>query len=127
MLRVNVLGSLAVCKAVLPIMRRQRSGHIINIGSLGARQPKAGLAAYCASKAALAAMAGALRKESERIGVRVSTVAPGPVDTRMHGAANPNAAKMIRPNDVAEAVAFLLRLSPTALVPELSIHTAEEF
>jgi len=45
----------------------------------------------------------------------------------MHGAANPDAAKMIRPSDVAEAVAFLLRLSPTAIVPELSIFTAETF
>src|SRR5262245_24961752 len=127
MMRTNVIGTILVCKAVLSVMRRQRSGHIINIGSLGAQQPRAGLAAYCASKAALAAMAGALRKESERAGVRVSTVAPGPVDTRMHGAANPDAAKMIRPADVAEAVAFLLRLSPTAVVPELSIFTAEAF
>jgi len=127
MMRTNVIGTLITCKAVLPVMRRQRSGHIINIGSLGAQQPRAGLAAYCASKAALASMAGALRKESERAGVRVSTIAPGPVDTRMHGAANPDAAKMIRPSDVAEAVAFLLRLSPTAIVPDLTIFTAEAF
>jgi short-subunit dehydrogenase len=127
MMRTNVIGTILVCKAVLSVMRRQRSGHIINIGSLGAQQPRAGLAAYCASKAALASMAGALRKESERVGVRVSTVAPGPVDTRMHGAANPDAGKMIRPADVAEAVAFLLRLSPTAIVPELAIFTAEAF
>ncbi|MBR3203228.1 MAG: SDR family oxidoreductase [Solobacterium sp.] len=74
---VNVFGTLNVIRSILPIMRRQRSGHIFNVSSLGAYNtgPMAGI--YCASKHALLAISETLAMETEEFGIRVTDVEPG--------------------------------------------------
>lgn len=123
MLATNLVGAALLCKAVLKGMRRRKTGYIIQIGSVAGREGIAGRAAYSASKAGLRAMGDSLRAEARNHGVRVSTISPGMVDTRMHGADNAEAGRMLRPADVAEAVAFLLELSPNAAVHELLLDT----
>ena len=125
LLRTNAIGVALVCQRVLPLMKRQGSGHIINIGSIVGRHGRAGLAAYSASKAALAALTDSLREEAERSGVKVSIVSPDRVEGGMQGPAV-EGARMLPPSDVAEAVAFLLSLSPLASVPELSLYAPSE-
>lgn len=76
-LRVNYLGSLACCRAVLPAMRRQGDGHIINVSSVLGKRATPGRSVYSASKAALNALTDALRMELAGTGIAVSLVCPG--------------------------------------------------
>jgi len=80
-LDTNVLGALRMCKAVLPAMRAQRSGVIINMGSIAGRVglPFQGL--YSASKFALEGFTEALRLETRPFGVRAVVVEPGDIAT----------------------------------------------
>ena len=121
-LRTNLLGVVTTCKAVLPVMKRQKSGHMITVGSYASEDGRAGFAAYSASKAGLMAMADSLRREAGRFGIKIATIAPEEVATAMHGADNPEAEAMIRPEDVAQTVSYLLRLSPTASVTEVMLR-----
>jgi 3-oxoacyl-[acyl-carrier protein] reductase len=124
-LRVNLVGPAIVARNALLLMRKARRGTIVNIASLGGKQGRMGFGAYCASKGGLIALSDSLREEAARFGVRVATICPDKVDTRMHGD-DPERTVMIRASDVAEAVIFLLRLSPRAVVREVLIHGSQE-
>jgi NAD(P)-dependent dehydrogenase (short-subunit alcohol dehydrogenase family) len=73
----NFFGPAALIQAVLPGMREQRSGTIVNISSIGARSSPIGSGYYAASKAALEAMTESLRKEVAPLGIVVMAVEPG--------------------------------------------------
>lgn len=77
MLEVNFFGAVRMTRAVLPLMRRQRAGHVIMISSVGAHVARAADAYYCASKSALDAATEALRHEVARFGIHVTLVEPG--------------------------------------------------
>lgn len=84
-LEVNLLGPFLVAKAAAPIMIGARSGgRIVNIGSLFGQQAVANGAAYCASKAGVAALTQSLALELARHHITVNTVAPGNMWTAMH-------------------------------------------
>jgi short-subunit dehydrogenase len=78
---LNVTAALAMAQAVVPVMRRQKSGSIVNLGSVAAFSALPWAAAYCASKAALHSFNDALRREVSRDGIHVMKVCPGIVDT----------------------------------------------
>jgi len=82
---VNLLGPLALTQALIPSLRDQGGGRIINISSLGGRLafPFGGL--YSASKFALEGLSDALRMELEPFNIQVSVVEPGPVSTEFFG------------------------------------------
>lgn len=73
----NVFGLLNVTRAVLPEMRRQRSGHVINISSIGGYASYEGWGAYCATKFAVEGITEALALELAPLGVRATVVEPG--------------------------------------------------
>jgi len=73
----NFFGQVAVTRAVLPIMRRQRAGHIILVSSIGGRVSAPVIGAYDASKFALEGWSESLRIETRSLGVRVVLVEPG--------------------------------------------------
>ncbi len=79
MIDVNIKGVLWGIGAVLPVMERQGSGQIINIGSIGALQVVPTAAVYCATKFAVRAISEGLRQESTKI--RVTCVNPGVVES----------------------------------------------
>ncbi|HEY9643481.1 MAG TPA: oxidoreductase, partial [Coleofasciculaceae cyanobacterium] len=81
----NVYGALDVTRAVLPHLRRQRSGHILNISSSGGFIGFAGAGIYCASKFALEGWSEALAKEVTALGIRVTIVEPGAFRTAFNG------------------------------------------
>lgn len=74
---VNFFGAVRVCRAVLPAMRQQRSGYIVNIGSIGGLIAIPYQSMYSASKFALEGMSEALRMEVHSFGVNVVLVEPG--------------------------------------------------
>jgi NAD(P)-dependent dehydrogenase (short-subunit alcohol dehydrogenase family) len=79
---VNVYGPHRLTRAVLPHMREQEEGTIVNVSSVAGRLAIPGGGVYCASKFALEAMSDALRVEVDDKGVDVVLIEPGPVDTQ---------------------------------------------
>ncbi|WP_168563183.1 oxidoreductase [Rhizobacter sp. SG703] len=81
----NFFGAMAVMRAALPVLRRQRSGAIVNISSLGGQLSFAGFSAYSASKFALEGASEALAQEMAPFGVKVLIVEPGQFRTQLAG------------------------------------------
>jgi NAD(P)-dependent dehydrogenase (short-subunit alcohol dehydrogenase family) len=81
----NVFGVLNVTRAALPQLRRQRSGHIVQLSSLSGVVPNAGEGAYAGSKSALEGLSESLAKEVAHLGIRVTIVEPGPFRTDFAG------------------------------------------
>jgi NAD(P)-dependent dehydrogenase (short-subunit alcohol dehydrogenase family) len=82
---VNVFGAVAMIKAVLPLMRKRRRGHILNITSMGGYITMPGITYYCGSKFALEGISEALGKEVKPFGIAVTAVAPGSFRTDWAG------------------------------------------
>lgn len=81
---VNAKGPLHMAQAVLPQMREQRSGRIVNVASWFAYNGHAYFGAYCASKFAVRAITQAIAEEEAENGITANCVSPGNVDTEMH-------------------------------------------
>lgn len=75
--RTNVFGVLNVCRAILPHMRRARSGHILNISSIGGYRSGPGFGVYCSTKFAVEGLTEALAAELAPLGIKVTVVEPG--------------------------------------------------
>lgn len=75
--RTNVFGLLNVTRAVLPVMRKQRSGHIINVSSMGGYQANPTLGIYASTKFAIEGISEALYGEMKPLGIHVTVIGPG--------------------------------------------------
>ena len=95
MFETNVFGLIRMTQAVLPGMRAQRSGHILNVSSIGGLIATPGLAYYNASKFAVEAISEALAGEVAPLGIQVTAVEPGPFRTDFLGRSGVRAAKQI--------------------------------
>lgn len=84
---LHFFGPAALVRAVLPVLRAQRSGSIVQISSMGGRMAFAGVSAYSATKFALEGYSEALAAEVAPFGVRVLIVEPGAFRTGLHGGA----------------------------------------
>ena len=105
---VNLDAAFFACRALLPAMIRQRSGVIVNVTSRAAKVGRIKRTAYCASKAGLGAFGMALAKEVEPYNIRVNTLLPGPVDTKMYArGGDMTQEKLLAPEAVADAILFL--------------------
>jgi NAD(P)-dependent dehydrogenase (short-subunit alcohol dehydrogenase family) len=74
---VNVYGVMHMLRATLPVMRRQRAGHVINISSIGGLVGFDGASVYCATKYAIEGLTASLALEVEKFGIHVTAVEPG--------------------------------------------------
>lgn len=114
----NFFGAVAMTKAALPTMRRQRSGHAIQLSSIGGLNGSVTLSSYSASKPALEGWSESLRLEVNALGIKVVLIEPGAFQTEIwtRGAVMGEKAKMQEsPNiDAACACAIAFRLSPNA-------------
>jgi NAD(P)-dependent dehydrogenase (short-subunit alcohol dehydrogenase family) len=80
-IETNLFGAVRMMRAILPIMRRQRRGRIVNIGSIIAFLPMPYSSAYCASKHALQGLSESVDHEVRGLGIRVIAIEPGFVRT----------------------------------------------
>jgi NAD(P)-dependent dehydrogenase (short-subunit alcohol dehydrogenase family) len=94
---------------------------VVNLSSIAGKSGQPWLSVYSATKAAVVGYTQAMNKELGADGVRSVALCPGFVDTDMSDFVKESigAAEMIRPEDVAEAVRFVLRLSPACVIPEI--------
>lgn len=95
----NVFGAVAMLKAVLPGMRQRRSGHIVNVTSMGGFITMPGITYYCGSKFALEGISEALGKEVKHLGIRVTALAPGQFRTDWAGRSMARAERSIADYD----------------------------
>ncbi len=124
---INCTGFYNVLHAVLPGMRQNRSGLIVNISSIAGKRalPLAG-PAYCASKFAATALGTAVGLEERPNGIRITNIYPGEVNTplleqRPVPVPAEKRAEMVHPEDIAHCVIALAKLAPNVIVPELVI------
>jgi NAD(P)-dependent dehydrogenase (short-subunit alcohol dehydrogenase family) len=109
MLDANFRSALHVFRAVIPQMRKQKSGRILAIGSRAAVEPSALTGPYNVSKAALVSLIRTIAKENENDGVSANIVLPGTMDTAVNRAAMPDAdfSKWVQPSQVAALLVHL--------------------
>ena len=117
----NLTGPFLVTKAFLPLLRKAEGRRfVVNVVSVAGRQAHAGSGTYAASKFGLRGWTEALAMELAEEGIRVTAVLPGYVDTPLvKGSAD--AARMVRPDDVAEQVLGLTKVPDSIHVDELTV------
>ena len=123
-LDVNLRGLMLVTAAALPLLR-ETSGLVVNLASIAGTMPTPRLQVYGATKAAVIQFTTTLNEAEEEHGVRATALSPGFVDTPMTEWAPVPHEHMIRPEDCAEVVRLLLRLSPHARIPHVVIERVE--
>jgi ketoreductase len=124
-LDVNLRGLMLVTAAALPPLREAR-GLIVNLASIAGTIAAPHLPVYAASKAAVISFTRSLNEGEEEHGVRATALSPGFVDTPMAEWSGLESDEMIRPEDCAEVVRTLLRLSPRARIPHVVIERLGE-
>jgi NADP-dependent 3-hydroxy acid dehydrogenase YdfG len=116
MIGVNLLGLLYCTHAALPLIGASGGGDVVNISSVAGRRADAGAAVYNMTKFGVHAFSEALRQEALHVGIRVTTVAPGFVETELQGhntnplvrqsmeRAREQIGEVLRAEDIAEAI-----------------------
>jgi len=82
-IEINLFGSILMCKAVLPIMKKLNKGKIIQLSGGGATKPMPNFSAYAVSKAAIIRFAETLAEEVREFNIDINSIAPGSLNTRM--------------------------------------------
>jgi 3-oxoacyl-[acyl-carrier protein] reductase len=121
----NVRSLYLMTRAVVPAMRRRRSGTIVNVASLAGRNGFAGGTAYTASKHAVLGFSRSLMLELRKEDIRVITILPGSVATGMlrdQTMLKSDPKKILRPDDVAATILHAIQLPERAMVSELDIR-----
>ena len=123
-IRVNVLGTYYVTRAVLPQMLERQAGDIINVASSAANSAGAVTSAYSASKAAVVAMSTSLMQEVRKSNIRVSTYTPSTIASELSinlNLTDGNPERVLQPEDFAELVVAHLRLNRRAFVKDAGL------
>jgi short-subunit dehydrogenase len=124
-LGVNLRAIILFYRECLDMLRAAGAEHknalVVNLASIAGKSPQAWLSVYSATKAAVLGYTQAMNKELNGDGIKSTAFAPGFVDTDMTDFAKQNvpAEEMLSTSDIAEALRFLLRLSPAAVIPEV--------
>lgn len=134
---INVKGVLNGIASVLPLMKKQKSGHIITTSSVLGYEVLPGYAAYSGSKYAVRAIMEGLRQEERTSNIKTTVIAPGTVQTELFNSINNQEIKeqleslknlpgadmqVLQPEEIAEAVAFVINTPKNMAVNEMVIR-----
>ncbi|MEC4678880.1 MAG: SDR family oxidoreductase [Nitrospirota bacterium] len=119
---INLKGAFLCTKAVLPIMKSQHSGYVVNISSVAGKTGFGEASAYCASKFGLIGLTESLLEEGVKDGIRATAICPGYVATPMVAGVDVPQSEMIPPEDIAKVVQSLLHLSPLTVIREIVVN-----
>jgi 3-oxoacyl-[acyl-carrier protein] reductase len=121
---INARAPFILCREALPFLKKSPSAYIINIASVVGIKGYPLQSAYTASKHALRGMAMSLAEELRGSNIRVHVLCPGGADTDMVGRVRPDIAKdeLIKPQEIAELVLYLVTHKGNAVVDELRIR-----
>lgn len=123
MFDLNLKPTFLCCRAVVPIMKRNKWGRIVSVASRSGLQGAGDYAAYAVSKGAIATFTASLAQEVLDDGVMVNAIAPSTIDTDANRAAMPKAKheNWVKPADIAKTIAYLCsddcRVTSGAVVP----------
>jgi NAD(P)-dependent dehydrogenase (short-subunit alcohol dehydrogenase family) len=123
-LDVNLVGTFLCCKAVLPTMKRQGNGRIINVVSGAGKRGSLRRGAYAAAKFGVIGFSQCLQLEVKPDGIGVCCVCPGPVDTLMRSVNNPGEDRrtLLPPEEIAEVIVFAATRGPLTVIPEIEVR-----
>jgi clavulanate-9-aldehyde reducatase len=138
MIAVNLLGLLYCTHAALPLLEATGGGDVVNISSVAGRRADAGAAVYNMTKFGVHAFSEALRQEALHAGIRVTTVAPGFVDTELQAhttdplvrrateRAREQIGDVLRAEDVAEAILNAVTRPPHVCLNEVVVRPTKQ-
>ncbi len=138
MIQVNLLGLLYCTHAALPLLGAGGGGDIVNVSSVAGRRADAGAAVYHMTKFGVHAFSEALRQEALHAGIRVTTVAPGFVETELQGHnTNPlvkkamertreNIGEVLKAGDIAEAIVHAVTRPAHVCVNEVVVRPTRQ-
>ncbi len=138
MLEVNLWGMVACTHAALPLIAESGGGDIVNISSVAGRRADAGAAVYNLTKFGVHGFSEALRQEALHAGIRVTVVAPGFVETELHGhntnpvvqqafeRARERIGEVLAADDVADAILYALSRPPHVCLNEVLVRPTKQ-
>merc|ERR1712232_652647 len=124
---INLNGMFHFCHSVLPIMRAQGGGTVLNVSSIaGIRASAPAGGSYCASKFGMNALGNSINLEESKNGIRCTNICPGEtateiLDKREHPPPPEVRAKMVQPEDIGQVAVMLASLPSRVIIPHMSI------
>lgn len=122
LMETNVNGLFYATRAVLPQMRDQQRGWIINVASISGHVPLPGGSGYAASKYAVVGFSESLLHEVRNYGIHVTTMFPGSVDSQSHRHEGEDTSWKVKPEEVGQACRDILRAAPGTCISQLEIR-----
>lgn len=125
-IKTNLFGVYYAAKAVIPVLKANGQGDIVNVASTAGLKGAANMSAYAASKAAVIALSQSLMAELRKSNIRVFTLTPSTIATDIsidNGLTDGNAEKVLQPEDFAEWVVDMLKMKRRALIANGSLFS----
>jgi len=118
---VNSLGPIYTTQVLVPILKKQKFGTIININSTAGLHPKAFNSVYHSSKWALSGFSESIQPELASFGIKIVDIHPGVMKTKFTGDSSHELSNALEPHQVVKAIDFILSLDKDTIIPELTI------
>jgi NADP-dependent 3-hydroxy acid dehydrogenase YdfG len=126
---VNLMSVLYGCRAVLPIMIEQRSGHIINTTSILGKRARAGFSVYSAGKHGIEGFSRSLFNEVKKHGIKVSIIGPAVINTEWAakaGIMKPMASSGLEPDDVAQVMQLVIETADSYSIWNMDLMAQDQ-
>ena len=123
MVDVNMTGVFLASREALKQMKPRGSGHILNLVSMAGQRTNPSAPIYCASKFGARGLSSGLADQVIKLGIRVSDINPGPVDSGYWGDRSVPREKFLSVNDVADIILFVVAAPPNLVVREINFDS----